>query len=111
VRTNRFTVGLNQTNLRSIPNHRALRSHAHARQRDAQLTGGHRRHGVRLRFGLGSGLTNRRSLQYNNFQAAMLLNSLNLHLLIDYDVFDLSTTWRSQIYVEQATSAPHLHRD
>ena len=50
-------------------------------------------------------------MQYNNFQAAMLLNSLNLHLLIDYDVFDLSTTWRSQIYVEQATSAPHLHRD
>jgi hypothetical protein len=50
-------------------------------------------------------------LQYNNFQAAMLLNSLNLHLLIDYDVFDLSTTWRSQIYAEQATSAPHLHRD
>ena len=62
----------------------------------------------------------------------MLLNSLNLHLLIDYDVFDLSTPWRSQIYAEQATSAhictgteptaatsalglspplPHLHRD
>jgi hypothetical protein len=39
--------------------------------------------------------------QFNNWQAAELLNSLNLHLLIDYDVFDLSTTNRANIYAEQ----------